>query len=65
MNDESKCAHGSCTCTVGDGGLKGDDGRGFCSAGCVEGKGCTCPGCGCGAPNANPEGVVPGGTSPR
>ena len=41
------CAHAPCTCDIGAEGLKGEDGRGYCSAGCLEGGGCVCPGCGC------------------
>ena len=41
------CAHEPCTCEVGDGGLTGEDGRGYCSAGCRDGEGCVCPDCGC------------------
>jgi len=65
MNDENKCARETCTCTAGGDGLQDDAGRSYCSAGCVKGKGCTCPGCGCGAAEANPDGVVPGGMTPR
>ena len=41
------CAHTPCTCDVDAQGLKGEDGRGYCSAGCLEGEGCICPSCGC------------------
>ena len=41
------CAHEPCTCSIGDEGLKAEDGGQYCSAGCLEGKGCVCPGCGC------------------
>lgn len=45
MSDD--CAHGPCSCKIGDAGIVAEDGRHYCSEGCKEGEGCICPDCGC------------------
>lgn len=48
MSGSQHCAHETCKCTMGpEGGIKADDGRKYCSMGCMEGKGCDCPDCDC------------------
>jgi len=62
--DETKCAHESCRCALGEGGgLKGENGKGYCSAGCATGDGCVCPECGCGMRTGSDE-VEPGAVPP-
>ena len=62
MYEETKCAHEPCTCTAGEGGMKGEDGAVYCSAGCAKGEGCDCEECGCGG-SASAE-IAPGAVPP-
>ena len=62
MYDETKCAHEPCTCAIGDGGVEGEGGRRYCSAGCAKGEGCDCEECGCG--RADATGIAPGAVPP-